>query len=350
MSRSLIRTLCALALGVLVQACVIIPIMPFSSELREVELRPSTRLFPKKILLVDIEGFLSTRDEGGLFGGPSMIASLDDQLNRAKKDSQIKAVVLRINSPGGTVTASDMMYRRVLKFREETSIPVYVAMMDLTASGGYYIAMAADALYAEPTSIVGSISVVAFFPEGEDLMNKIGIRVAAIKSGEMKDIGSIFRHMKPEEQKILQGIVSDMHDQFVSVVEKGRPKLSPEKIRSLADGRVFTAKRAAEEGLIDGVARLDEVIEKAEIAAGTHGARVVAYRRGRASAASIYATSADVSPEAGSGSAWNSNAAGPLGARTGAGAMGAPAQVNLINIDAAGRRPTQPGFHYYWMP
>jgi protease-4 len=322
----------------LLQGCIIIPLTSLTPSYQEVTIRPGG-WFPKKILLIDVDGAITTTGNDSPFTPPNLVAQIDEQLKAAARDSSIRAVVLRINSPGGGVTASDVLYRRLAKFREETNIPVYAAMFGLAASGGYYIAMAADKVYATPTTVTGSIGVIAIFPEGEGLLNKIGVNFNIIKSGEFKDMGSLFRRMKPDEQKILQSVIESMYGRFVEVVEKGRPDLTPDRIRELADGRIYTAQQAYENGLIDGVKHLDEVIDEAEAAAGLHNARVVAYRRARMGSGSLYAQSP---PEA-----WNSSEG--LSQRL-LNPQAKPSEVNLINLGSDTDWIRDSYFYYLWVP
>lgn len=322
----------------LLPGCVIIPISMGDPEYREVVLRPAQKWFASKVLVVDLDGELNSMGSDGLFGTPNRLADLDEQLTLAEKDHAIKAVVLRINSPGGGVTASDLMHRRVQKYREKTGVPVYVAMMDVAASGGYYVAMAANKVYAAPTSITGSIGVIAIFPEGQDLLNKIGIQVLVVKSGNLKDSGSLFRHMTREEQEVFQKMVMDMYNRFVEVVNKGRPNLTPERVRELADGRVYTAQQAFEAGLVDGVAYLDDVIDRAQEAGGVSGSRVVTYSRSRGRARSLYATAPPL-PTTSAG--WLDSAQPPRSSST---------QINLLNVEAGKLAARQPVFQYLWIP
>ncbi len=318
--------------------CIIIPITGFSPELREVTLRPGGWFAPR-VLMIDVDGAISMSGGGGLFGSTNTVAEIDEQLKLVEKDSSIKSVVLKVNSPGGGVTASDILYRRISKFREKSKKPVYVSMTDIGASGAYYISMAANKVYACPTTITGSIGVIAIFPEGESLLNKIGVQFAVVKSGQFKDMGSLFRHMKPEEQEILQKLVTSMYDRFVEVVSKGRPNLATDKIKELADGRVYTAQQAYSDGLIDGLAYPDEVIDKAEEAAGISHAKVIAYRRFGTGAASIYAQAS--AGEANARGSWLQNLAKPAPTST---------NVNLINLGGDPTRGYDSYFQYLWIP
>ena len=219
---------------------------------------------PDKILILPIEGVITDQETAGFFGPTeeSMVARIVSQLNRAREDDSIKAVILKINSPGGGVTASDIIYREIRKFREEKNIPVVVVFMDVAASGGYYVAMAADRVFAHPTTITGSIGVIFGLLNVKEGLDKIGIKDYSITSGDNKAIGSPTQEMTEEQQKILQSIVNDMYQRFVTVVDQGRPNLQRSRIQTLADGRIYTANQAKENGLIDDVGYFDEFVQK----------------------------------------------------------------------------------------
>jgi protease IV len=171
-----------------------------------------------------------------------------ENLDKFSKDDTIKAVILRIDSPGGAVAPSQEIYDRVISLKKEKKV---VASMGTTAaSGGYYVACAADKIVANPGTLTGSIGVIMHFTNVEDLFKKIGIKSEAIKSGKYKDSGSPFREMTKEEKVLLQGVIEDVHDQFVEVVAANR-KLPKEKLQDLADGRVFTGRQALKAGLVD---------------------------------------------------------------------------------------------------
>lgn len=244
-----------------------------------------------KVLLIDLSGLIADEPQNsvaGLGSEPDMVSRIKEELDMAGKDSRIKALLLRINSPGGTVTASDIIYREIITFKEKQKIPVVACLMDVAASGGYYIASAADRIVAHPTSITGSIGVIAMKFNLKGLMDKVGIEEESIKSGEKKDILSPFRGMTAEERRIMQEIISDLHRKFVEVVDQGRPDLSREQIEPLADGRVFTSGQALAHKLIDQVGYLDDAISAAKAQAGLKDARVVTYRRPEAYKNNIY--------------------------------------------------------------
>ncbi len=236
-----------------------------------------------KILVTDVSGFISSEDQSeGLLSNTkmsSLVSRVKEELEKAENDKRIKAIILRINSPGGMVTASDMIYHEIISFRARTGRPVVASMMDLGTSGAYYIAQAADRTIAHPTTVTGSIGVIMVRPDIEGLMTKLGIRTTEIKSGELKAMGSPFKPLSPEEQRVFQGVIDEMYSRFLKVVVDGRKELSPEKIRTLADGRIYTAQQALESGLIDGIGYLSDAVELAKQLAGLDHARVIMYHR-----------------------------------------------------------------------
>ena len=272
-----------------------------SCSVLSIDLRPRIRPFEEetvegtgsaKVLMLDLSGFLA--DESPSFSlNPEaprvpLLARVQEELRKAEKDDQIKAMIVRINSPGGTITASDTLYREIYEFKRRKRIPVIAAIMDVGASGGYYAALAADTIVAQPTSVTGSIGVVMLTVNANGLMEKIGVAPVAIKSGSMKDAGSPFRAMTPEERAVFQGVIDDMYARFVKLIAESR-KIPEDRIRSFADGRIYTAQQAKDLGLVDRVAYLDEVVTQAKEAAGVQEARVVMYHRPREYRASIYA-------------------------------------------------------------
>lgn len=232
-----------------------------------------------KILLIDISGFISEEETGNIVKMPDMVSRVKEELGRASKDKQVKAVVLRINSPGGTITASDLIHHEVQQFKEKTGKPVMASILDLGASGAYYIAMAADQVVAHPTSVIGSIGVIMLHVNFQGLMEKFGVGAESIKSGINKDLGSPIKPLSSEGRGILQGIINNMYGRFLKVIAENRKELTPERIKHLADGRVYTAAESLESGLIDRIAYLEEVIGMTKEAAGISEAKVILYKR-----------------------------------------------------------------------
>ncbi|MBE0568637.1 MAG: signal peptide peptidase SppA [Deltaproteobacteria bacterium] len=183
-----------------------------------------------------------------------------EHLKKFGKDNSVKAVVLRIDSPGGGVGPSQEIFEEVKKVRAKK--PVLASMGALAASGGYYIACAAQRVYANPGTMTGSIGVIMPFMNVKDLVEKIGVKGMTVKSGTFKDIGSPLRDMTPEERELLQGVVDNVHLQFVNAVADGR-NLDREDVLRIADGRIFTGEQAKELGLVDVLGNLEDAIADA---------------------------------------------------------------------------------------
>ena len=243
-----------------------------------------------KVLLMDLSGVISEEplvSLGAQAPRVSLLARVREELKKAEDDDRIQALVVRINSPGGTATASDILYRELSAFKARKKIPVVAAIMDVGASGGYYVALAADTIVAHPTAVTGSIGVVMLTLNAEGLLQKVGIAPLAIKSGAKKDMGSPFRGLSDEERQIFQGVIDDLYGRFVSLIAKER-RMPEDKVRAFADGRIYTARQAKELGLVDRVGYLEEAVEAAKQAARLSEARVVMYHRPREYRSNIY--------------------------------------------------------------
>lgn len=266
-------------------------------KLREVVLLPGPA--KDKVLMIDIDGTISsTLETSFLAREKSVVARVFDRLERAAKDPAVKAVILRLDTPGGEVTASDIVYHEVLRFKERTGKPVVGLMMSVAASGGYYIAMACDAIVAHPSTLTGSIGVISIFPSVESLMSKVGVKVNVIKSGPAKDSGSPFRDMTDGEKAIFQGIIDEYYGGFLAVVARGRKgKVPAEGLRTIADGRVYTAPQALKLGLIDAVGYFEDAFGRARELASLKSAQVVTYTYFPKTTTNIYASKlGDFSP------------------------------------------------------
>jgi protease-4 len=212
-----------------------------------------------------------------------------EELAKAEKDEHVRALIVRINSPGGTITASDVLYHEILAFKQRKKVPVIAAVMDVGASGGYYAALAADTIVVNPTTITGSIGVVMVTLDAQGLMQKIGVAPLAIKSGPMKDAGSPFRALTGPELAVFQGIIDDMYGRFVGLIVQSR-HLPEDRVRALADGRVYTAEQALKLGLVDRIAYLEDVVTMAREAAKVDTAKVIMYHRPKEYRANIYSS------------------------------------------------------------
>jgi protease IV len=289
------RVACVLLVLLQTAGCSLISI-DLTPRIKPLEERTVEGSGPTKIVLTDISGFLS--EEGSsptvIIGAPPprvpLLVRFREELKKAEKDPNVKALVVRINSAGGTVTASDIMFKELDMFKRAAKIPVVAVMMDVAASGGYYVALAADTIIAHPTTVTGSIGVIMVTLNAEGLMQKLGLAAAAIKSGERKDMGSPFRALTDDERKIYQGVIDGLHGQFVARLVDAR-RLPLATARTIADGRVYTAQQALELKLVDRVGYMDDALRLARQAIGVTEARVVVYHRPSEYRATYYARS-----------------------------------------------------------
>lgn len=196
------------------------------------------------------------------------------QLDTYGKDDRVKAVVIRIDSPGGGVTPSQEIHNAVLAVKKKKK--VIASMGAVAASGGYLVACAADRIVANPGTVTGSISAMMYFANAEELLKKIGLKSSVVKSGQFKDIGSPTRPMTREERDLIQSLIDDTYDQFLDIVVKGR-LMSKDDLRKLADGRLFTGRQAQKLGLVDELGDLNHAIRLAGALSGIEGEPNVVY-------------------------------------------------------------------------
>lgn len=220
-----------------------------------------------RIGVVDVRGFLSDPDP------------VVQQLKKLAEDRSVPAVVLRINSPGGTVAASQEVYSEVKRIRGE-GVRVVASMGNVAASGGYYVAAAADTIVANPGTVTGSIGVIMELPNAEVLLGKLGLELQVIKSGPFKDTGDPSRGLTQEERRLLQELIDDTYSQFVDAVVEERG-LTREAVLGLADGRVFTGRQALEHGLVDVLGGYEDALRIAARMAGIKGKPEVTTERAR---------------------------------------------------------------------
>jgi len=231
--------------------------------------RDKVVIMPLEGLIVDGEGFMKK------------------QIDQVIEDENVKAVVLRVDSPGGTVFGSHSIYHYLTKMREKRNIPLVVSMGSVAASGGYYVSMAVGdtpkSIFAEPTTWTGSIGVIIPHYDAAELAQKIGVKEDSVASHRLKGMGSLLRPMTEEERAIFQGLVDESFNRFKEVVKSGRPKFrqQPELLDKLATGQVFPAEQAKAEGLIDEIGFLEDAIDRAIELAGLDPAnvRVVKYQK-----------------------------------------------------------------------
>ena len=233
-----------------------------------------------KVLVIPVEGVISDAPERSfLRPRPSMVQEIVSQLRLAEQDKEVRAVLLKIDSPGGSTTASDILYHEIMEFKKRTQAKVVVSMMNLATSGGYYISLPADHILAHPTTVTGSIGVILLYPRVTGLMKKIGLDVEINKSGKNKDMASPFREATEEERRIFQGITDDLGNQFLDLVMKHR-NLDTEAAESVATARVYLSKEALDLGLVDEIGYLSDAINKSKTLANLPAdAKVIIYRR-----------------------------------------------------------------------
>lgn len=218
-----------------------------------------------KVGVLEIRGLISDSSE------------INKKIIAFREREDIKAIVLRIDSPGGAVAPAQEIYREIMKVRKEKKI-VVASMGSVAASGGYYIAVAADQIVANPGTITGSIGVIIEFANVQELMDRLGVKGVVIKSGKFKDTGSPLREMNDEEKRLLQELINDIHQQFVAVVAENR-KLSINDVNEIADGRIFSGAQAQKVRLVDKLGNLEDAIELASKLAGIEGKPNVVYSK-----------------------------------------------------------------------
>lgn len=245
-----------------------------------------------KVLVIPVRGVISDAPKRGAFREmPSVVEEVVSQLRLAEEDFEVKAVLLKIDSPGGSTTASDLLYHEIRSFKERTGVKVVVAMMDLGTSGGYYISLAADYIMAHPTTITGSIGVIFMRPALTGFMKKIGVAVEVDKSGENKDMGSPFRETTEKEEAILEALTEALGKRFHSLVAAHR-KIDQNTLSQIATGRVYLAEEAVELGLVDEIGYLNDAVSRARTLADLPAqCKVIVYRRSEYPDDNLYNTS-----------------------------------------------------------
>ncbi|MCZ6532564.1 MAG: signal peptide peptidase SppA [SAR324 cluster bacterium] len=256
-------------------------------EFREVLLQGEGR---DKILLIDISGVISNTPffvpNVGLV--PGMTARVRQELEIAFDDPLIRGVLLRINSPGGTLTDSDIIYHSLVEFKKSKKVKIVAALGDIAASGALYLAMAADEIYAHPTTLTGSIGVIMPHIDLSGVMDRLGIKSDPIKSGKFKDIDSEFRPRTDEERKMLQKLIDHQHKKFVAAIRAGRKNMTKQQVQAIADGRLLTAQDAKARGLVDEIGYLDNAYERISRISGFPANRLVRYANAWMTGNNIY--------------------------------------------------------------
>lgn len=286
-----------------------------------------------KIAVIEVEGMLANVRSGGfLQAGENKLSLFTQQMEKAEQDPDVKAVVLRVNSPGGTVTAADTMYQTVKRFKEKTHKPVIASTQEVCASGAYYVSCAADRIVAHPTSVVGSIGVIFSNFDFADGLANIGVVSRAVHTGTLKEMGSPFKHETPLEKSVMQEMVNEYYLRFTGVVKANRPHVAetpppppatqPATYAGIFSGRVWSGAKAVELGLADQNGLLSDAIDLAKQMANAPNARVVLYKRPYGYTGSIYADTSTPQPQAN------------------------VLQLNLPGVSSM----IEPGFYYLWQP
>lgn len=321
-----IRSLCGCLVIVWLAGCgtpsLLITPVSNTSVLKEVTVVEGKGWSGPKVAVIEVEGMLANARSGGFLQPTENALSLfTQQLERAEKDPRVKAVVLRINSPGGTVTASDTMYQQVVRFRQKTGKTVVASAQEVCASGAYYVACAADRIVVHPTSVVGSIGVIFQTFDISGTMAKIGVRSEAVKAGTYKEMGSPFKPIEPAERALMQAMVDEYYVRFRGVVAASR-HLDEAVLKNVADGRVLSGHQAVAAGLADSEGLLDDAIAAARTKAGLPAdTAVIMYKRPYGYSGSIYA-------------------AGPQ----------QPAGARSLRVEVNGGDFLPTGFYYLWEP
>ena len=310
-----------LVFSIIGSGCATINLGPSIGTLEEVTIEGEG---PGKILLVNLDGVINNKKDRTLSGSTlrlGMVEEIRSIIDKAEKDDKIKALLIKMNSPGGTVTASDIIFHLLKTYKEKSKVRIYIQVMDLAASGGYYIALAGDEIIAHPTSLIGSIGVIALKVNLQELMSKVGVSWEIVKSGDKKDFMSPFRAFTKEERELFQGAIDRLHNRFVTLIAKNRSSLDISEVRSLADGRVFDAEEAKGLNLIDHIGYITDTLHMIKSDLNNSSLKLVTYHRNDDFQGNIYSQ------------------------------FQKPTSFNLINLDL-GFNPNSlsPYFMYIWSP
>jgi protease IV len=310
-----------LVFSIIGSGCATINLGPSIGTLEEVTIEGEG---PGKILLVNLDGVINNKKDRTLSGSTlqlGMVEEIRSIIDKAEKDDKIKALLIKMNSPGGTVTASDIIFHLLKTYKEQSKVRIYIQVMDLAASGGYYIALAGDEIIAHPTSLIGSIGVIALKVNLQELMSKVGVSWEIVKSGDKKDFMSPFRAFTKEERELFQGAIDRLHNRFVTLIAKNRSALDISQVRSLADGRVFDAEEAKGLNLIDHIGYVNDTVHRIKSDLNNSKLKLITYHRNDDFQGNIYSR------------------------------FQKPSSFNLINLDLGfNSNILSPYFLYIWSP
>lgn len=233
-----------------------------------------------KVLVVSVRGFISSEPRQGLLGeSESLVQRVASRLRRAAQDEEVKALILAVDSPGGTVTDSAVIYHEIERFKKQRNATVVACMLNVAASGGYMVSLAADRIVAHPSTLTGSIGTIFLRPDVSGLMEMLGLEAEVFKTGRLKDMGSPLRQSTEEERQTLQAIIEEQNGRFLALVRERRG-LTAEQVAAVADARIMTAGQALEAGLVDELGYMDRAEELARELVGLPAdAPVTTYRR-----------------------------------------------------------------------
>lgn len=276
-----------------------------------------------KIAIIDLDGMIIDRMKPGLLGsGRNPTSEFIERLWRAEEDDAVKAVIVRINSPGGSVAASETLYSELRAFRDRSGKPIVVLMGEIAASGGYYVALAGDYIIAQPSSVTGSIGVLIQLVNVSEGMARLGIHAEAVTSGRNKRMGSPLEPEQPGHRAIFQSIVDEYYETFRGLVLERRTSVDEDELDELADGRVMTGAQAHAHGLVDATGSLADAQAAAQELAGVSRTALVKYHRPSRYVGTPYAPSSQVGQT----------------------------EVNLLQLRLDGFSTADSGFYYLWAP
>ncbi len=286
-----------------------------------------------KIVMIPVSGFIAdARAPGFLGAGSNPVDELVRRLEIAENDPNVKAIILRVNTPGGTVTGSDIMYRELRAYADRTSAPIIATMGEIATSGGYYVSLSADRIIAEPTTVTGSIGVIMQTMNFSGGLAKLGIEARAVKSGPNKDMANPFEPIEEEQYDILQGMIDDFYVRFRGLVEERRPEIDATDMNMATDGRVFTGDAALAIGLVDELGGIRSAFDAAKELSGLSVARLVAY------------TPPDIDP---------ASPYGVTGETPRVSNESRDTQINVVQLNlpaSISALTNQPAFLYVWQP
>lgn len=243
-----------------------------------------------RIAVIDIDGLLVNQNLTGLYSqGENPVAAFREKLEACACDARIRAIVVRINSPGGGVAASDLMAEEMRRFRAATGKPIVTCLMDLATGGAYYVAVGGDLIVAQPTGVTGAVGALINHVNLEDAMAQLNVRIDVIKAGEKVDMGSVTSPLTDESRALLQEMADGYRDRFLARVTQYRAAMTPADRKAITDGRIVPATKAISLHMVDRLGYLDDAIAEAERLAGAHGSEVVLFHRAGTPVHSVYA-------------------------------------------------------------